>query len=241
MAESGVLAAGHSPSGFRKLLVPGASAFLLTLFLIGLGVWQLYRLQWKLAILAEIRASESQPGVPLTDHPGPYAKVVVTGRLQPELAVLFGDQVHQTPAGIEQGGQLVVPLERASGVPVLVDLGWVPLSDKNPATLPQTVTTIAGYVQSPRHAGFLSAPDDLAKRRFFTLDPEKIGEVVGLGKVAPFTLIRLGKIEPGVYPMPAEHLPHPPNNHLEYALTWFGLAMVVVFEFAFWARDRLRR
>jgi surfeit locus 1 family protein len=58
--------------------------------------------------------------------------------------------------------------------------------------------------------------------------------------VAPFTLVALGRAEPGVYPMPGEHLPHPPNNHLEYALTWFGLAIVVVFEFGFWARQRLR-
>ncbi|MGH7056373.1 MAG: SURF1 family protein [Acetobacteraceae bacterium] len=240
MPDPGALAARGPPAGYRKLVIPGFCAFLLTLFLIGLGVWQLHRLKWKLGILAEIRASESRPGIPLTDHPGPYAKVVVSGRLRPDLAVLFADQVHGTPAGLTQGGQLIVPLERAKGMPVLVDLGWVPVSDRHPAGLPSGLTTVAGYVRPAEHRGFLSAPDDVAGRRFFTLDPARIAATVGLGKVAPFTLIALGARQFGVYPMPAEHLPHPPNNHLEYALTWFGLALVVVLEFTIWSRQRLR-
>jgi surfeit locus 1 family protein len=213
--------------------------------LIGLGVWQLHRLRWKLTILAEIRAAESQPGIPLSGYPGPFSKVVVSGRLRMDLAALYGDEVETTAKGPEQGGDLIVPLQRtgSSGAtlpPVLVDLGWVPLGDRHPARIPTGETTVDGYLMPPSRAGLFAAPDDVAGRRFYTLDPARIGAALGLGRVEPFTLITLGKREPGVYPMPAEHLPHPPNNHLQYALTWFGLALVVVLEFGIWARQRLR-
>jgi surfeit locus 1 family protein len=225
-------------------MLPGALAALLAAFLVGLGVWQLHRLTWKLAILAEIRAAEARPGIPLSDHPGPYApgpyaKVSVIGRLRPELAALYGDQVETTEQGLAEGGQLIVPLARGHAPAILVDLGWVPLADRHPASLSAGLTSLAGYLSPPDRPGLFSAPDDVPGRRFYTLDPARIGVALGLPSVAPFTLIVLGRREPGIYPMPAEHLPHPPNNHLEYALTWFGLALVVVFEFGFWARQRL--
>lgn len=227
------------------MVLPGFLAALLVLLLIGLGVWQLHRLRWKLGILAEIHAAEARPGIPLSGHPGsftpgPFTKVVVTGRLRTDLAALYGDDVETTPQGLAQGGQLIVPLARTEGLPVLVDLGWVPLFDRVPATLPTGPTSVSGYVHAPDHPWLLSASDDVPGRQFYTLDPARIGAALGLKQVAPFTLVALGRPQLGVYPMPAEHLPEPPNNHFQYALTWFGLALVVVIQFGFWARHRLR-
>ncbi|MDA8049313.1 MAG: SURF1 family protein [Rhodospirillales bacterium] len=226
--------------GWRGLLLPGFLAGLLAVLLVGLGVWQLHRLKWKLAILAEIGAAEAHPGIPLSAHPGPFSKVAVHGRLRLDLSVLYGDEIHITAAGPVPGGQLVVPLERSAGPPILVDLGWVPLSDERPAGLPTGRTIINGFILPGAHPGLFSAPDDPAARRFYTLDPARIGAALGIPQPAPFTLIALGPRQPGVYPMPAEHLPHPPNNHLQYALTWFGLALVVVLEFGIWTRQQIR-
>ena len=223
---------------WRELALPGFLASLLVLLLVGLGVWQLHRLKWKLGILAEIAAAESRPGIPLSAHPGPYSKVAVPGRLRLGLAALYGDEVQDTAAGPVPGGQLIVPLAPDKGPLILVDLGWVPLDQQRPAGLPRGPTLVNGFILPPRHPGLFSAPDDPAARRFYTLDPARIGAALGLAHVAPFTLIALGRRRPGVYPMPARHLPHPPNNHLEYALTWFGLAGVVIIEFAILARQR---
>ncbi len=236
------MAAGDGRAGgrWRALLLPGLLAGLLVAGLIGLGVWQLHRLKWKLGILAEIAAAEARPGVPLSAHAGPFSKVAVQGRLRLDLAAIYGDEVEDTMAGPVQGGQLLVPLERAGERPILVDLGWVPLADERPAGLPTGPTVINGYIEPAVRPGFFSAPDDPAGRRFYTLDPARIGAALGLSDVAPFTLMALGERQPGIYPMPAEHLPHPPNNHLQYALTWFGLAGVVVLEFGIWSRQRLR-
>ncbi|MGH7118078.1 MAG: SURF1 family protein [Acetobacteraceae bacterium] len=231
---------GEKGRRWRALLLPGFLAGLLTAGLIGLGVWQLHRLKWKLGILAEIAAAETRPGIPLSDGPGPYSKVAVHGRLSLGLSALYGDQVHQTMAGPVQGAQLIVPLERPRKQTILVDLGWVPLSDEVPARLPAGATLVNGFILPGVHPGMFSAPDDAAERHFYTLDPARIGAALGLKDVAPFMLIALGKRAPGVYPMPAEDLPHPPNNHLQYALTWFGLAGVVVLEFSIWSLQQLK-
>ena len=59
--------------------------------------------------------------------------------------------------------------------------------------------------------------------------------------VAPYILIAMGQMPPpgSTAPRPAQSLPTPPNNHYEYALTWFGFALVLVFEFILFARKRL--
>ena len=64
---------------------------------------------------------------------------------------------------------------------------------------------------------------------------------MGLRNVAPYMLIALGPLPPpgSTAPQPAQNLPTPPNNHYGYALTWFGFAGVLVFEFIFLARKRL--
>ena len=79
-----------------------------------------------------------------------------------------------------------------------------------------------GYVRPPEHPRWFGATDDPAARRFFALDPAAIGAALGLAEVAPFTLVALGPA--GGVPEPAQALPRPPNDHLGYAITWFGLA-----------------
>ena len=87
--------------------------------------------------------------------------------------------------------------------------------------------------------GMFSATDSPATRRFYTLDAPTIGKDLGLDRVAPFILVALGPPPPERYPDPARHLPRPPNNHLSYAITWYGLAIALVVIFVLWARKVL--
>ncbi len=96
---------------------------------------------------------------------------------------------------------------------------------------------VEGYVHPAERAGSFSATDDVAGRHFYTLDPQVIGAALGLGRVAPFTLVAMGA--PAI-PDPARHLPRPPNNHLSYAVTWFGFAITLLVIFAVYARKVVR-
>ncbi len=100
--------------------------------------------------------------------------------------------------------------------------------------------TIAGYVRAADHGGLFSATDNVQERRFYTLDPEKIGAALGLKDIAPFTLVEIGPTPPQQFPDPEKHLPRPPNDHLQYAITWFGLAAALLVIFVIYARRIFR-
>ncbi len=183
----------------RRLLGPGVMAAVMLLILIGLGTWQVYRLQWKERIMARIAEAERAPPVPLPPDPQPYTKIEVTGHFRFGLAVQYGAEVRDTAAGPTMGTYQIVPLERDG-------------------------------------AHWFSPVDDLATRQFYTLDDDAIATAIGLAKPMPFTMIALGPPSSTVYPVPAQTLPRPPNNHLSYAITWYGLAVALIVIFIVWAR-----
>lgn len=211
------------------------------LVLLGLGSWQVKRLAWKEAILARIATAEAAAPVTLPADPRPFQKVRVAGHFLPGPTALYGVEVRDLPTGPTMGGQLLAPFT-ADGRVMLVDRGWVPATKTitAPAVAPPAgPVTLVGYARPPEHPRMLSPSDDVVGRLFFTLDPERIAVALGLPRVAPFTFVVLGPTAPGDGPIPAEHLPRPLNNHLSYAMTWYGLAGALVVIFTSWARQRL--
>jgi len=223
----------------RRLLVPALSTLAMLAVLLGLGTWQVRRLAWKRGLLAQIDAAEQAPARPLTADPPPFAKVSASGHLRGDLAALYGADVRDERGGPVLGGQLIEPLERPGAEPVLVDLGWVP-QDKWRGFVPSDPARIDGYARPADRPGWFSPADDVRQRLFYTLDPAGIGAALGLSKAAPFILVALGPPPPSGYPDPARHLPRPPNNHLQYALTWYGLAGVLLVVFASYVRKGVR-
>ena len=115
-------------------------------------------------------------------------------------------------------------------------LGWVP---GLPAERLPREGSVEGYVRPPELAGAFAAKDDPVGRRFYSLDPAAIGPALGMPKVAPFVIVALGAPQEG-QPEPARTLPRPSDNHLSYAITWYGLAAGLVGVFFFFARKVLR-
>ena len=122
--------------------------------LVGLGTWQVYRLQWKEDILAQIAAAEAAPPVPLicsiratAIHQG-----VVTGRFPYDRVAQFGAEVRDTSAGPTMGSYQIVPLEREGAPTILVNRGWVPQKREAPLDEPDGMVTVTGYVRPARTA-----------------------------------------------------------------------------------------
>lgn len=196
---------------------------------IGLGVWQVQRLAWKTALLADIDRGEAAAAIPLPPDPRPFTKVRVEGRLREDLAALYGIEVRTTRAGPTLGAFLLNPLERPGAPTIIVDRGWVPAD--TPRGSGSVPASIEGYIRPPEQPKRFGATDDPAARRFYALDPAAIGASLGMPVVAPYTLVALGDVPRGTFPEPAHALPRPANNHFIYALTWFGLggALLAVF------------
>jgi surfeit locus 1 family protein len=233
----------------RRLLWPGLMTTAMMIVLLGLGSWQVKRLFWKQALLAQIARAEAAPPVPLawiqaqsgTAPLSPFTKVSVTGTYLADETALYGAEVRDIPSGPAMGARLIEPLrQKDGGGIVLVDRGWVPQSRPVPLDQPSGTVTVSGYIRPGDTAGWFSAKDDPAARRFFTLDPKAIGDAIGQPNIRPFLLVTLAASTRASsivdhWPDPARHLPRPPNNHLSYAITWYGLAVALLAIFIIWA------
>ncbi len=217
----------------RRILIAGFAALPVLATLLFLGTWQLQRLHWKTDLLASLAAAEAAPAAPLRDPPEPFRKVAVTGRFDHSRDALLGLEVR----GPVLGAHLLTPLIRDGAPPVLVDRGWVPIERTGPIARPEGVVTIEGYVRPGDRPNLFSARDDTAGRRFYTFDPGAIGPALGLPDLAPYGVVALGGAG-GTLPDPARSLPRPPNNHLGYVITWYGLALALVGVFLAWAIRR---
>ncbi len=192
--------------------------------------------------MAQLHIAEISPPIPLPSHPNRFEKVIVSGVWVPGVAVLYGDEVHDGPVTPVEGGELIQPFREASGRVILVDLGWVPERTPVPITLPSGSASVVGYIHQTESPGWFAGQDNPAAKLYYTLNPARIGADMGFTNVAPFALVAMGPMSPtgSPLPQPAQHLPQPPNNHYQYALTWFGFAIVLLFEFYFFARKRLQ-
>ncbi|MFN8982808.1 MAG: SURF1 family protein [Alphaproteobacteria bacterium] len=219
----------------RRLLWTALAGLPVLIILLGLGTWQAQRLAWKNDVLARIAAAEGAPPAPFSDPPVPYAKLEVLGRFDHGREALLGVEIRAN----RRGARLVVPFLRDSGPPVLVDRGWVPIDGLAGLPRPEGPQRIMGYVRFGEPAGRFAAQNDVAGRRFYHYDPAAIGAALGVPGMAPYGLVLLG--QPGSLPEPAQILPRPRNNHLGYAITWYGLALSLVGVFvAFAWRGRKR-
>lgn len=241
---------------WRPLLLPGLATALALAVLVSLGVWQVKRLHWKEALIARVAERADADAIPA---PGPedwpaldidgleYQPVSISGRfLHQYEAHLF--TALGSPRGRYGGlGYFVVtPLETADGWFVYVNRGFVPEDRKAQATRPEAQTdgtlAISGLLRAPRSASWFSAKDDLSNNVWFSRVPALFAEWNGppSAKVAPYTIdARFDPDLPDGLPQGGETLVEFPNNHLGYALTWFGLAAGLLGVFVFFARSRL--
>jgi len=95
-------------------------------------------------------------------------------------------------------------------------------------------------VRWPEQRTYFTPADDPARGNWFTRDPQAVAAAKGLGPVAPFYVAQESPVPPGGLPKPGALRAALPNNHLQYALTWFGLALTLVGVFGAWLTVRLR-
>lgn len=235
----GVAEAGdRAPRG--GVLWPTLAMLVALALLIGLGTWQVQRLHWKEGLIARIEArAHAEPvtieqALRLASQTGDveYLRVRLNGRFR------HADEMHLyaiSEAGAP-GWRIITPFVTVSGPIVLVDRGFVPLALKEPATRMagqvEGVQTVVGLARAAEKQGLFTPDNDAVKNVWYWRDLGAMSRVaVGeadRGRVAPFFVEAEAAAIPGGWPKGGATRLDLPNRHLEYALTWYGLAVALL-------------
>ena len=211
------------------------AAGIAVVILIVLGTWQLQRLQWKQALMTARQTAVA--AAPLTALPTGDVSAVAFRRLR--LTRTYDSR------GMSQAGwHVVTPFTLADGATVMVDRGFVPYDLKDPsrrAPVPVGVQTIEGLIRPAGPRGWMVPENDVRQNVWFTLDADAMAKAAGLTGVAPFTLdLVAGAAPSNDWPRGGQTRLDLPNNHLQYALTWYSLAGVLIIVTGLFARARTR-
>jgi surfeit locus 1 family protein len=220
-----------------------AGAFLV---LLGLGTWQVERLFWKEALIAERRAAVSAPPVELPRaldqaRDLAYRRVGATGQFLNDRELYLG----ATDDDGHPGYHVITPLKLADGAVVLVDRGFVPEARRPPQSRAAGEiageTSVAGLLRlAPTAKPYWFLPDNNAGRNYwFYVDIAAMAAAAGLERVLPFYLDVDATPNPGGLPLGGQTRLDLPNNHLQYAITWYALAAGLAGVYIVFIRRRL--
>ena len=217
--------------------------------LISLGTWQLQRKVWKEQLIATLSERLAAPpgALPalatwraLDRDDSEYRRVAFTGTFDDgKEALVYAAASAFRPDVLGPGYWVFTPARLAEGGVVMVNRGFVPQDLANPATRPGDHLTgpiqITGTLRWPDARSWFSPSDDPAHNLWFLCDPASIAAAKGLKDVAPFYVEQESPVPPGGFPQPGKLEVRLRNEHLQYVVTWYGLALVLVVVFTVWA------
>lgn len=203
----------------RRMIAPLIFGIVGVAILVSLGAWQVRRLEWKSAILAEIDARLAAAPVDVPADPtveaDQYLRVHAAGTLEPgELHVYTS----VPPRGV--GYRVIAPMALADGRRILLDRGFVPIDEKDAARVTGPIS-VTGSLAWPRETDSFTSAPDRAKNIWFARDVALMAPALD---TEPVMIVVAESDVDG--PMPLPVTVNIPNNHLQYAITWFLLAVV---------------
>jgi surfeit locus 1 family protein len=239
-------------AGRRGLLLPGLAALAAFLVLLGLGTWQLQRKAWKEGLIATLTERLAAPPAPLPDRAQwpqlardeiEFRRVVFPAEFLHDREALVYSIGSSLRAGVPTGpGYLVfTPARLPNGGIMMVNRGFVQEALRDPKTRAEGqimgAVEVVGVIRWPDAPSIYAPAADPGRNLWFSRDPAAIAAAKGL-EAAPFYVEQEAPTPAGGWPLPARLQPNLPNNHLQYVVTWYGLALALLAVFVAWAVRR---
>lgn len=227
-----------------SLFWPSFWAALGFLLLLGLGTWQVQRLHWKEGLIAERQGALHAAPVPLPSTLSD-ARGLEFHPVKAEGEFLNQDELYLNAQSLrgEQGFHIITPFRLMDGAILLIDRGFVPTDRAAPATRQagelQGRVIVTGLLRLPEGRGWFTPDNEPQRNSWFWIDLPAMAKAAGLAQVLPFYVDADATPNPGGWPQGGQTITDLPNNHLQYAITWYALALALVVVYIRFARRRL--
>lgn len=219
----------------------------------GLGIWQIDRKIWKENLIATLNArlSRAPEDLPpraswprLRQDGEEFRRVAFPAEfLDGEEALVYTAGSPLRPDVKGPGYWVFAPARLAGGSIVLVNRGFVPVDRKDPAMraegTPRGTVDLVGVVRWPETRDSFTPADDPEQNVWYLRDSNAIAAFKKWVTAAPFYIDQEEPMSPGGWPKPGKLEVHLPDNHLQYAITWFGLALALAGVYVAWLARRL--
>lgn len=241
----------RNPRSKATLVILGVLAAAVFAGLCALGTWQVQRLAWKRALIAQVDQRAHAPATPaparsewpaLSSDNAEYRHVAASGTYQYDRQTLV-----QAATELGSGYWVMTPLQLPDGGTVLVNRGFVlPAWRKNQAAAsqPPAEGRVTGLLRMGEPGSGFLRNNDPASNLWYSRDLQAIAAARGLTDVAPYFIDADAASSPGRDPArePVGGLTvlSFPNNHLVYAITWYALALMVIVGVAIFVREEKR-
>jgi surfeit locus 1 family protein len=239
------------PKVRRGVLEPTIFAIVGMAILIGLGVWQLDRKVWKENLIAAMAARLKAPpeDLPpredwarLTPQREEFRRVGFSAEFLPgREALVYSAGSAFRPDVKGPGYWVFAPARLSGGGSVIVNRGFVPLDRKDAAVAVLAGSVdIVGIMRWPETRGLFTPADDLKDNVWYLRDIAAMAAAKHWANVAPFYVEQESPAPVGGLPKLGKLAVNLPDNHLQYAITWFGLALALAGIYLVWLVRRLR-
>lgn len=220
---------------FRPTLWATVAAIPAMIILVGLGTWQVQRLEWKREQIELRQERAKAPAIAIAealDAPNEreFVHVEATGRFRHDKELYLAARSLNRNVGLH----IITPFEMTDGRVLLVNRGWVPSDKRDPETRSEGQMegelTIGGLLRLGGWKGynFVKPENDPAKNFWFYVDFEAMTAATGLENVIATAYLDAGPAKnPGEFPIGGQTRITLPNDHFQYALTWYALALIL--------------
>lgn len=217
-----------------------------TVILLGLGTWQMKRLAWKEAIIAKREAGLAMSPVDLRGRIDDwqvldFRPVTLKGHFRHDLEQIYGVRAR---AGVF-GHHVLTPLTLDDDTTLLVNRGWVPADKVDPETRmdaqPRGSVSVAGIARYRLNdqPGWFTPDNDPAGKRWYHYDLAVMENALGID-LAPLVVAATDRPDPTALPIAGLTESKLANNHLQYAVTWYGLAVGLIGVYMVFRRQQAK-